>query len=184
MLSSNLLTGEKIKLTALTEHDLQAVTAWHQDLEFLRHLDAIPAKPRTHKSIVKLFEDMMDSDKNVVFAIRRLENDNLLGFISLEAILWNHRVAWLAMGIGNKEHRGQGFGQEAIRLAVAFAFQELNLHRVQLSVFEYNEPGIRAYEKMGFTREGSYREFMERDGKRYDMHIYGLLRHEWETHQA
>ena len=61
------------------------------------------------------------------------------------------------------------------------AFGELNLHRVQLTVFAYNERAIALYEKLGFVREGVYREFMACDGVRYDMYLYGLLRREWEA---
>ena len=43
----------------------------------------------------------------------------------------------------------------------------------------YNERAIKLYEKLGFTREGTLREFIFRDGNRYDMYLYGLLRHEW-----
>ncbi len=46
-------------------------------------------------------------------------------------------------------------------------------------MFEYNERAIALYEKLGFRREGVYREFLSRDGQRYDMYLYGLLRREW-----
>jgi RimJ/RimL family protein N-acetyltransferase len=83
------------------------------------------------------------------------------------------------MGFGDRQNWGKGYGTEAMRLALNFAFNELNLHRVQLSVFDYNERAIALYEKMGFVREGVYREYLQRDGKRYDMYLYGLLRREW-----
>jgi RimJ/RimL family protein N-acetyltransferase len=63
---------------------------------------------------------------------------------------------------------------------ITFAFQELNLHRLQLSVFSYNQKAISLYERLGFKKEGTYREFLERDSKRFDMFLYGLLRHEWK----
>ncbi len=53
-------------------------------------------------------------------------------------------------------------------------------HCVCLTVFSYNENATALYERLGFTREGSYREHLERDGRRYDMYLYGLLRPEWE----
>ena len=68
--------------------------------------------------------------------------------------------------------RGIGFDQ---------CFDELNLHRVQLTVFDYNKRAIALYEKLGFQHEGTFREFLHRDGRRYDMHLYGLLRREWQT---
>ncbi|MDW2877477.1 MULTISPECIES: GNAT family N-acetyltransferase [Bacillaceae] len=56
----------------------------------------------------------------------------------------------------------------------------MNLHRLQLTVFSYNSRAIRLYEKFGFKKEGAFREFMERNGQRYDMFLYGLLRREWQ----
>ena len=67
-----------------------------------------------------------------------------------------------------------------MELLVNYGFNELNLHRLQLTVFGYNEPAVKLYEKLGFQHEGSYREFLQRDGQRYDMHLYGLLLSDWE----
>ncbi len=52
---------------------------------------------------------------------------------------------------------------------------------MQLTVFSYNTRAIALYEKLGFQREGVYREFIQRDGARYDMYLYGLLRCEWKA---
>jgi len=89
-------------------------------------------------------------------------------------------MAWLAIGLG-PDHWDQGYGQEAMRLLLAFGFQELNLYRVQLTVFSYNPRAIRVYEKLGFQREGVFRQALHRDGQRHDMLLYGLLRPEWEA---
>jgi RimJ/RimL family protein N-acetyltransferase len=69
-------------------------------------------------------------------------------------------------------------------VGLRFAFHELNLFRVCLTVFSYNAAAIALYEQLGFTREGTYREHIERDGQRYDMVLYGLLRPEWEKMQG
>jgi RimJ/RimL family protein N-acetyltransferase len=115
-----------------------------------------------------------------LFAIRPLDADDLLGYVELDGILWAHQIGWLGIGIGEPGNWGRGYGYEALRLALDFAFHELNLYRVQLTVFEYNERAIALYEKLGFRREGVFREFVHRDGRRYDMLLYGLLRREWE----
>ena len=104
-----------------------------------------------------------------------------MGFIEIDGILWTHGAGWLGIGIGEREHWGQGIGGEAMRLALNFAFNELNLHRIQLTVFAYNERAIALYEKLGFVREGVYREALHRDGQRYDMILYGLLRREYRN---
>ena len=84
------------------------------------------------------------------------------------------------MGIGPAELRGQGLGTEALQLLLQFAFEELNLRRVGLTVLAYNERAIKTYQAAGFVEEGVIREAAERDGSRYDLLIYGLLRDEWE----
>jgi len=67
-----------------------------------------------------------------------------------------------------------------MRILLRYAFEELNLHRLSLSVFEYNSRAIRSYEKAGFVIEGRARQFLNRDGLRYDMIFMGILRDEWK----
>ncbi|MCS4515774.1 GNAT family N-acetyltransferase [Clostridium botulinum] len=69
------------------------------------------------------------------------------------------------MGFGEEEARGKGYGTQVTELVLNFAFKELNLHRIHLTVLEYNHRAIKLYEKVGFRREGTYREFIHRDGK-------------------
>ena len=61
-----------------------------------------------------------------------------------------------------------------------YAFAELNLRRVSLSVFEYNPRAMRSYEKAGFVVEGRRRQALNRDGRRWDVIHMGILREEWE----
>jgi RimJ/RimL family protein N-acetyltransferase len=88
------------------------------------------------------------------------------------------------MGIGEPEARGQGFGSEVLQLLLRYAFTEFNLHRVSLNAFEYNPRAIHLYEKTGFTVEGRTREFLNRDGRRWDMIFMGILQEEWQAHNA
>lgn len=64
-------------------------------------------------------------------------------------------------------------------LLLDYGFNELNFYRIQLNVISYNENAIKLYEGLGFVKEGSYRDFIFRDGKRHDMYLYGLLKQEW-----
>jgi RimJ/RimL family protein N-acetyltransferase len=68
-----------------------------------------------------------------------------------------------------------------MRVMLRYAFRELNLHRVTLTVFEYNPRAIRSYEKAGFVVEGRLRNWLNREGRRWDMIHMGILREEWET---
>lgn len=183
MISDNIWQGEHVRLTAFSKADAGAMSRWYEDAGFLRLADATHARPRNPDEIEKWFEEWQKSETQVTFAVRLLADDSLIALAGLEGILWAHGVAWLGIGIGNREQWGQGYGLEAIELLLRYGFHELNLHRIQLSVFQYNERAIALYEKLGFLREGVYREFMQRDGKRYDMYLYGLLRREWEAGQ-
>jgi len=67
-----------------------------------------------------------------------------------------------------------------MNLILRFAFCELNLHRVNLNVFEYNPRAIHCYEKVGFKHEGRLRQCLNRDGRRWDLVYMGILRGEWQ----
>jgi RimJ/RimL family protein N-acetyltransferase len=178
-LLSTLFIGRAVRLTPVSVADTPTIARWQDDSGYLRMLDAKPSYPKNESQVSDWIRDGQRERDRFVFGIRTLANDELIGFIELGDILWNHRVAWLAIGIGDAAHRGQGYGKEAMSLVLNFAFNELNLHRIQLTVFGYNEPAIALYEGLGFRREGTYREFMQRDGQRFDMYLYGILRHEW-----
>jgi RimJ/RimL family protein N-acetyltransferase len=184
MLASNLLQGSRVRLTALTSDDLPTIARWHQDAGFARLFDARPAVPKTIGTLDNWLDEYSRTNNGFVFAIRPLGEETLIGFIEIEGIMWAHQHAWISIAIGDSAHQGRGYGGEALGLALRFAFHELNLHRVQLTVFSYNLRAIALYEKLGFVREGVYREHLQRDGKRYDMYLYGLLRNEWLSHTS
>jgi RimJ/RimL family protein N-acetyltransferase len=183
-ISENIWLGAAVRLSAITKDDLATLSRWYADAGFLRLLDARAAKPQTPEEVNKWVEEAQKAPNGYLFAVRTPEKDDLLGFVEIDGILWNHGVAWLGIGIGDRDNWGKGIGTEVMCLALRFAFYELNLHRVQLTVFEYNDRAVALYERLGFQREGVYREFLHRDGVRYDMYLYGLLRREWEVRQT
>jgi RimJ/RimL family protein N-acetyltransferase len=181
----NYLAGARIRLTAMTESDAAPLARWQGDAVFLRMLDAVPAAPRSEPQLAEWIKSASASAPNgFLFGIRPLAHDDLLGYIELDGILWNQGMSWISIALGTAEHRGQGFGSEALALALRFAFDELNLRRVQLTVFSYNTRAIATYERLGFTHEGTFREALLRDGQTHDMLLYGLLRREWAAAQA
>ena len=177
----NLFAGPRVRLTAIRPEDAAIAAHWYEDSAFLRQFDASAAFPRP---AARLHDFLTAADKSETafrFGIRLHHTEDLIGLIALDDILWPSRVAWLDIGIGEAAYRGQGYGSEALGMMLRFAFHELNLHRIQLTVFSYNERAIRLYERFGFVREGVMREFLHRDGQRFDMVFYGLLAREWEA---
>lgn len=179
MIAPNLLRGEKVRLTAIQSGDMPTIARWWHDPEFLRLYNTAPAAPRNEDQLSRRFDTSHTSPDTFLFAIRPLEEDDLIGLLEFDGVEWAHRTTFVSIGIGAAEQRGQGYGRDAMRVGLRFAFHELNLHRVCLTVFGYNTAAIALYERLGFRREGVYREHIERDGRRYDMILYGLLRPEW-----
>jgi RimJ/RimL family protein N-acetyltransferase len=180
-----LLRGELTRLVAAdAEKDVAGLRAWSRDAEFLRLYGSNPARPWTEAGVKKELESAQGQDQPNAgifpFLIRALPGDPLIGLAELYIDSWAHREAWVAIGLGQRDYWGQGYGTDAMRLLLRYAFQELNLWRVSLGVFGYNERARRSYEKCGFVVEGAIRDRLQRDGRRWDMIIMGLLRAEWE----
>ena len=175
--SKNFLRGEKIRLTAFTEDDLPAFSSWYDDPDFARNFDGSPATPRQFQK--DFVEGIRKSHNEYAFAIRTLDVPEIIGVTGIDGIMWTHQVGFLGIGIGEATNRGRGYGREAMQLVTRFAFDELNLRRLSLTVFSYNTPAVALYESLNWVREGTYREYLLRDGQTHDMYLYGLLAREW-----
>src|SRR5207245_2612552 len=103
-----------------------------------------------------------------------------IGVAGLRDIDFKNRRAEFGISIGDRAAWGQGYGTEATQLIVNYAFGRLNLQRVYLHVLEYNERAVRCYLKVGFRKEGTLRQDHYHDGRYWDSHVMGILRHEWE----
>jgi RimJ/RimL family protein N-acetyltransferase len=97
---------------------------------------------------------------------------------------WGGRDAFVGIAIGERDYWGKGYGTDAMRTILHYGFTEINLRRVTLTVFEYNPRAIRSYEKAGFRHEGRLRQFLNREGRRWDMLYMGILREEWMTNNG
>ncbi len=173
------LTGSLIRLTV--EDPAKAAelfAAWNVDSEYQRLLDDRAFLFRT-----KTMQEWMEKDfeSHYLFIIRTLRDDRPVGFIDLGGIDWSARGGWVAIGIGGRDDWGKGFGTDAMKVLLRYAFEELNLHRINLGVFEYNPRAIRSYEKAGFRHEGRQRDTLHRAGKYWDLLFMGILKSDWET---
>ncbi|MGQ0601026.1 MAG: GNAT family N-acetyltransferase [Anaerolineales bacterium] len=174
------LTGERVRLCAVEADAMaESFVRWSRDSEFRRLQDSDPAHPLSLVEAREMFGDDMSSDSAFSFAIHTREPDRLIGFVGLY-LRWPHADAWVGIGLGERDCWGQGYGTEAMRIALRYAFTELNLHRVSLTVLGANPRAQRAYEKAGFVFEGRARAQSQYDGQRVDEVYMGILREEWE----
>ena len=184
MMNIQLFEGEHIRLGPIdAEKDAETISKWMHDPEYLRLMDADPARPLAPGQVKKKLEEMekdAEKEKNQFsFSIRLRGDERLVGLVYLRWIQWTHGVGGLRLGIGAPEDRGKGYGTDALRLVLRYAFDELNLHRLTASTFEYNTGGVRFLERAGFALEVRRRQAINRDGRRWDGLIFGLLREEW-----
>lgn len=182
-MNDNLLVGNLVQLRALNSTtDAEAFSRWARDSEYMRLSDASTTRMWTTKQATEYIEKEFESESlsMFAFAIHILDDDRLIGEIDLSGINWSSGEAIVGIGIGDRNDWGKGYGTDAMRVILCFAFTELNLHRVFLNTFEYNPRAIRAYEKCGFKHEGRVRGMLNRDGKRWDVIYMGILQEEWK----
>lgn len=178
VVGESLLRGALVRLTGVRAGDAEMMARWSEDPQYMRMVDSDWMRPRVSDD--SPLGRSGSSPSGVEFRIRAVTNDRLLGFVAVHDIEWNNQVGEISIGLGEPADWGKGYGAEAMRLALRYAFHELNLNRVWLTVISYNDRAIRLYEKLGFQHEGLMREAVLRDGKRHGMLVMGLLRSEWE----
>lgn len=177
----DLYRGKLVRLSGIDPEALsKSFSQWNRDSEFKRLLDFDPARMHSAKATKEWMEKHLEEEKDTFwFSIRTLEDDRLLGDIDLAVINWGSRDAFVGLGIGEREFWGKGYGTDAMKIILRYAFLELNLRRVTLNVLEYNGRAIRSYEKAGFRLEGRQRQVIQREGRRWDVLNMGILREEW-----
>lgn len=179
----NLLYGERVRLTAENPETLaQVYPCWIRDAEFWRLMTSEPPVFYSTKAEQKHIEEMLDKPQpnNFYFQIRTLQDDRFIGDVGLDGVNWAHGESFVGIALGDRETWNQGYGTDAMRVILRYAFWELNLHRVSLNTFEYNPRAIRCYEKIGFVFEGRVRKYLKREGRRWDILYMGITRAEWE----
>ncbi len=198
---TQLFEGPRVRLTAVDpEPDAPIESAWTHAGQWLRLIDTAPAHPLSPAQVKKKYEQLAkEAEKTFHFALRLRAPaspateaaaataptpDRLLGFARVHNLDWMHRAAVLSLGIGDPADRGQGYGQEALDLLLRYTFDELGMHRVAGYLGGYNLGAIRFCERNAFTLEVRRRQAVARDGQRWDLLMYGLLRAEWAARRA
>lgn len=172
------LVGEKVELRTHDRRYFPLYAEWYGDEEIWR-LTSWSSKPLGRHAAERLFEDRELSAAYESFAVHRRGAREPIGVISLMNLNDAHASADLSVILGRREDRERGYGAEAIELILDYGFGELGLHRIALSVFEFNGVAIAAYEKIGFRREGRLREAIYRDEARHDAILMSVLAPEW-----
>jgi RimJ/RimL family protein N-acetyltransferase len=169
----------KVYLRALELSDVEKLVKWRNDLEVTSSLGGNTFFISKFRETEWVKNAILNDDRNIKLAICLKENDEYIGNVNLSAINWINRSAEYSIMIGDKNQWSKGLGKEATLLILKYAFQELNLHRIYLTVRNDNERALSLYRKTGFTKEGVLRKSIYKNNKFIDMVVLSILRDEF-----
>jgi diamine N-acetyltransferase len=148
------VVGERVALGPIGREHIPLFQRWNNDFAVTR--STARSEPWTMEQMTAGYDTAITATDQVHFIIYEQASLQAIGSAYLAHIDHRHRTAEFGIAIGEATARGKGFGTEATRLVLDYAFTALGLHNVMLVVYAYNRAGQRAYAKAGF------REFAQR----------------------
>ena len=174
------LEGTLVVLRPHVPANLKAFERWYSDAEVAR-LTRYQDGPMRRDEIERFFAARVVGPDSLALAVHVRSTDRLIGTCAFSQLDGDNGSALYHITIGEKDTWGRGYGTEATQLMLRHAFERLSLHRVALSVFEFNQRAIRSYRRCGFQVEGRAREAIWREGRWWDEITMSILEPEWRA---
>lgn len=172
------LVSERIYLRSLESSDAPIMLE-NSTVEEIRYMTGTKST-FTLEQIQNHIKNINEDSSRYDFAICLNESDQMIGELSVLDIDEDDKKAGFRISMNSIELTGKGYGTESIKLVLKFVFEDLNVNRLQLEVFSHNLRGIRAYEKVGFVKEGTLRESLNYNGNYSDEIIMAILKSDYE----
>ena len=170
--------GEKVRLREYRREDVPIAMQYINDSEVKRLLNPGVPYLYTLEDETKWYEGLSAKNDVYSFAIETLEESKYIGGCGINKIDWKNSITDIGIFIGDKEYWSKGYGTDTIKVLVKFIFDQMNINKVKLNVYEFNERALKCYEKCGFKKEGTLRQEIFRDGKYHDQYVMSILRNE------
>ncbi|MBD5548045.1 MAG: UDP-4-amino-4,6-dideoxy-N-acetyl-beta-L-altrosamine N-acetyltransferase [Lachnospiraceae bacterium] len=164
---TRVINGADIVLRLMKEEDTDLIIKW-RNTEFVRR-NFIYQELFTRQGHENWVKTMIDTGRVVQFIILRKMDDKPVGSVYLRDIDRTHSKAEYGIFIGEKEALGKGYGTQAARMMIEYAFHEEGLHKLMLRVLAENVRARRSYEKAGFVREAHLKDEVFLDGRYQDV---------------
>jgi diamine N-acetyltransferase len=174
------IVGELVALGPLRRDLLPLYLRWINDFGTTRTL-GIPSGPMTWEQEEAWFNRAATASGEVPFTIYERASWRPVGTTALHGVDFRNRTATFGIMIGEPDRRGRGYGTEAARLMLDYAFTALGLNNLMLTVFEYNPAGQRAYTKAGFREFGRRRQAQSMGGRLWDVIFMECLASEFTS---
>ena len=171
-----MLIGEKVVLTAIEREDLKKLQEWRNNPDFRKYF-------REYRELSMTIQEQWFASKvlndptTIMFAIRRKDDNELLGCCGFVYINWVHRYADLSLYIGwdNAYIDEVGYARESCELLFKHGFNELNLNKIWTEIYEFDEKKWTLYKQLGFKQDGMLRQNYFYDSKWWGSRILSLL---------
>jgi diamine N-acetyltransferase len=171
------LVGERIILRPFSKRDLSHIQRWSTDVE-LRKLTGEVA-PISQAESEKFYRELRKDENRIWFVIVLKKRKRVIGEAGLLRMFRPWRSTDMTIIIGERDAWGKGYGKEAGRLLLNFAFQHLGFHRVSIGVVGFNKNALRFWESLGFKKEGVERDAHFYDNKFSDGIMMSILENEY-----
>lgn len=171
--------GKKVRLREYRKEDIPSRLFYINDPEIGANLTPDVLYPITLYEEEKWFESLTAVSDTYKFAIETLEDNRFIGGCGINGVDWKNSVVTIGIFIGDKNYRGKGYGTDSMNVLVSFIFLQMNINKIRLTVFSFNMPAIKCYEKIGFKVEGILRKEIYKDGQYYDKISMGFLKEEY-----
>lgn len=173
------LVGQKVYLRPFEADDLVPLYDWINDPELRAQTGTV--RPTSKVGLQKWYERVCNDESRIWFAVVKKDDDKVIGEAGLLRMFPEWRTTDLTIIIGDPAAQGLGYGSEAIRLLLDYAFGYLNFHRVSIGVVGFNEQALRFYERIGFRREGVQRDGYYHNHRFSDFIMMSILDHEFRA---
>jgi len=178
------LPGSRTCLRPIAERDVDAIMRWINDPEITRNFAAF-SEPVTRPQELVFVNEMRASRNDRLFAVELVDQPGeLIGTAGLHRIYWPAKNGRLGLMIGKRAVQGQGIGQEAMRLLMAYGFERLGLHKLWLVHYADNARMRHIAAKLGFVQEGVLRDEYFHADVWHDMVRHAILAPEWQAWRA
>lgn len=174
-----MLSGQLVRLREYRRSDTARAQAFINDPEVARMINVGNPYPYNFESELSFVEGQSSISPTYNFAIEVLENGLYIGGCGAHNVNWRNRSAVVGIMVGDSAYWGRGYGTDAMQLLLRFLFEQMDMHRVSLQVFGYNQRAVRSYEKCGFVQEGVHRDAIYYDGRYHDEITMAILSTEY-----
>jgi len=186
MKNSSLFTSASICLTPIdAEDDAHALSAWTQDSCYIALSEETAPRPlskaQAREAIAALIKEVDEKRDSFWFGIRPLDDEKLLGIIGFPWVDWSNGATSIAISMKDWVEYSRSSTREALALLQAYAFNEISMHRVGISIPAYNKILISTVQALGFEEEVRRRKTIFRFGCRWDNLHLGLLASNWKS---